>query len=114
MSGQAKKLRKEVDAALAELKTLRKTQMSLTGLIEVHCKMVKTEIQLTDSFHNLRQICLKGLSQFADDYSLQKVRDLITKLAQFSFVHFPENLLDDFQKDSYKQELTSTQLLKHA
>jgi hypothetical protein len=110
VAGQAKKLRSTVDEVIKELAEVRKAELSLEDLISVHQRMTETEINLDDTFRNLRQICLKGLSQFADDYSLQKVRDLCTKLAQFSFVNFPKNLLHDFQKDSYKQELTSSQL----
>lgn len=69
--------------------------------------MSKVEIEIEDKFRKLRQTCLTGLSQFSDDYSLQKVSDLCSKLASFSFIDFPKNLLADFQKDSYKGELTS-------
>jgi predicted RNase H-like nuclease (RuvC/YqgF family) len=51
---QAKKLRSEVDETLKELVAFRKSSLSLTGIIETHCKMVKTEIQLDDSFRSLR------------------------------------------------------------
>jgi len=107
-------VRSEVDEASKKLADYRKTSLSLNGIIEAHLELTKLEIEVEDKFRRLRQTSLAGLSQFSDDYSLQKVGDLCTKLASFSFVHFPENLLADFQKDSYKGELTVAQLQKHA
>ncbi len=99
VSSEAKKIRNSADDAIKKLLSMRKQQLSLKEIIVAHLEMAMTRVNLDDSYRNMRQICLKGLSQFSDDYSLQKVRDLCTKLVQFSFVNFPENLLHDFQKD---------------
>ena len=76
--------------------------------------MEKARIDIIDHHRSLRQFCLKGLSQFSDDYSLQKVKNLCRTLAPFSFMNFPQDLLNGFENsDSFKQELTATQLEKH-
>lgn len=108
----AKQLRASVEQATKVLEAKRKTPMSLGELIDSHYEMQREELEIEFVYKNLRQTALRALSQFSDDYSLQKVRNLVDKLAKFSFVNFPRNLLHDFKKDSFKQELTSAQLLK--
>lgn len=78
---EAKKLRQSVDDAAKELVLRRKTQMSLDGIIDAHLEMTSLDITIEEKFRMLRQTCLKALSQFSDDYSLQKVCDLCQKLA---------------------------------
>ena len=81
MSSDGKKLRTEIDQAIKEMNNYGRSQLSLTAIVEAHQKMAVVQLNVEDKFQPLRQSCLKGLSQFADDYSLQKVRDLCTKLA---------------------------------
>lgn len=61
--------------------------------------MERLELEIVDAYKNLRQSCLKAYSQFADDYSLGKIRKLIDRMEKFGFIAFPENLLIGFESE---------------
>jgi len=61
--------------------------------------MERLEVELVGDYKNLRQSCLKAFSQFADDYSLGKIRKLCDRISKFGFITFPENLLIGFESD---------------
>lgn len=61
------------DSTLKLLNDSKKKQSQLVDFREVselHLNMERTEVEIVDDYQNLRQSCLKGLSQFADDFSL--------------------------------------------
>ena len=111
MCKEATKLKQNVDNTLKEINQSKHENFldaSFKEIVDLHLNMEKNEVEITDDYRNLRQSCLKALSQFSDDFLLDKIRALIERLSSFGFISFPENMLIGFEsKKGFKQELTS-------
>ena len=73
MLKDATKIKQNIDATLKKINDSTKKALTLDDFIEVnklHLMMERLEVEIIDDYKNLRQSCLKGLSQFNDDYSL--------------------------------------------
>ena len=97
---------------MKQINQSRKKQLTLSdfhSIGELHLAMERLEVEIVDDYKSLRQTCLKGLSQFSDDYTLKKIRNLCERLGKFGFINFPENMLVGFtQKHNFNAELTAS------
>ena len=96
---EATKLKQNVDntlKAMSHNKQKKESESSFKEIVDLHLRMEKMEVEITDDYRNLRQSCLKALSQFSDDFLLDKIKGLIEMLTKFGFISFPENILIGF------------------
>ena len=99
LSKEAARIKQNVDATLKLMIESKKKELSLDNFHEVgelQLKMERLEVEIVDDYKNVRQSCLKGLSQFSDDKNLEKIRKLVERLSKFGFINFPENMLIGF------------------
>ena len=66
-----------IEKTLKTINSSRTQQLNhedFNEISELHLAMERLEVEIVDDYRNLRQSCLKGLSQFSDDFSLLKIR----------------------------------------
>ena len=100
MCREATKLKQNIDNTIKVINQSKHKKFSdaqFKDIVDLHLNMEKNEVEITDDYRNLRQSCLKALSQFSDDFLLDKIKKLIERLANFGFISFPENILIGFE-----------------